>query len=357
MRREFCRWAPCNHFYFVAILEARVEKNVLKKILRFWFREKSGGLEGLLGYNFKDPKLLAHSLIHRSWLAGKDAPYWENNERLEFLGDSVLNMLVTEYLYKTFPELPEGELSKRKSAIVSGHALAQTSTLWNLGEFVRIDKGEARMGGRLKESILADAFEAVIGAVYLDGGLAEARAVLERFHFPRIGEILSGPEFVNYKSELLEYMQGHGLSLPEYRVAAETGPEHLKVFEIEVILEGVLCGRGVGTSKKRAEQDAARKALEFLTSETDAEPESEPKTNEEWRHALEAIRPKVEAAMRKAGEVGEAGEAAAETGNEAAELGGEDPAEEEPQTLADEPAEAEGRAAPEGASEPEEDAP
>lgn len=290
-----------------------MEKNVLKKILRFWFRRKSGGLEALLGYNFNDPKLLAHSLIHRSWLAGKDAPYWENNERLEFLGDSVLNMLVTEYLYKTCPELPEGELSKRKSAIVSGHALAQTSTLWNLGEFVRIDKGEARMGGRLKESILADAFEAVIGAIYLDGGLAEARAVLERFHFPRIAEILVGPEFVNYKSELLEYMQGHGLALPEYRVASETGPEHLKVFEIDVILEGVFCGRGTGTSKKRAEQDAARKALEFLTSEPEAEVEGAPKTNEEWKHALEAIRPKVEAAMLKTAEKDEAPEAAGGT--------------------------------------------
>lgn len=279
------------------------KKDVLRKILRFWFRRKSGGLEALLGYQFRDPKLLAHSLIHRSWLSGKDAPYWENNERLEFLGDSVLNMLVTEYLYKTCPELSEGELSKRKSAIVSGHALAQTSTLWNLGEFVRIDKGEARMGGRLKESILADAFEAVIGAVYLDGGLAEARGVLERFHFPRIGEILSGPDFVNYKSELLEYMQGHGLSLPEYRVASETGPEHLKVFEIDVILEGVACGRGTGTSKKRAEQDAARKALEFLTSE-EPTPEPERVPNEEWKRALEVLRPKLEAA-------GTAGEGAA----------------------------------------------
>ena len=147
------------------------KKSVLKKILKFWFRRhgKGQGLEQKIGYVFREPSLLAHALIHRSWLSGKNLPYWENNERLEFLGDSVLNMLVTEYLYKTYPESSEGELSKRKSAIVSGHALAQTSLLWDLGSYIRIAKGEARMGGRLKESILSDAFEAVLGAVFLDG--------------------------------------------------------------------------------------------------------------------------------------------------------------------------------------------
>lgn len=245
------------------------KKSVLKKILKFWFRRhgKGQGLEQKIGYVFREPSLLAHALIHRSWLSGKNLPYWENNERLEFLGDSVLNMLVTEYLYKTYPESSEGELSKRKSAIVSGHALAQTSLLWDLGSYIRIAKGEARMGGRLKESILSDAFEAVLGAVFLDGGLEEARKLLVRFHFPRIPEILSGPEFVNYKSQLLEYMQGHALPVPEYKVLSESGPEHLKIFEMEVYLEGVPCGKGTGNSKKKAEQEAARQALIYLQDE------------------------------------------------------------------------------------------
>ena len=152
------------------------EKNMLHKLLKLWFRQKSGeGLEAKLGYRFKDPELLAHALVHRSFLSGRDLPYESNNERLEFLGDSVLNMLTTEYLYRTFPDDPEGELSKRKSAIVSGHACAQSSKEWDLGEYVKIGKAEAKMGGRGKESILADAYEAVLGAVYLDGGLDAAR--------------------------------------------------------------------------------------------------------------------------------------------------------------------------------------
>ena len=142
------------------------KENLLHKVLNLWFRQKSGeGLEAKLGYHFRDPELLAHALVHRSFLTGKSIPYEGNNERLEFLGDSVLNMLTTEFLYKTFPKDSEGDLSKRKSAIVSGHACAQSSREWSLGEYIRIGKSEAKMGGRGKETILADAFEAVLGAV------------------------------------------------------------------------------------------------------------------------------------------------------------------------------------------------
>ena len=139
------------------------EENVLKKLLKFWFRQKpDGGLEAKLGYRFREPELLVQALVHRSFLTGKDLPYTENNERLEFLGDSVLNMLTTEFLYKTYPDDPEGELSKRKSAIVSGHACAQSSKEWDLSEYIKLGKAEAKMGGRGKESILADAYEAVL---------------------------------------------------------------------------------------------------------------------------------------------------------------------------------------------------
>ena len=256
------------------------EENVLKKLLKFWFRQKpDGGLEAKLGYRFREPELLVQALVHRSFLTGKDLPYTENNERLEFLGDSVLNMLTTEFLYKTYPDDPEGELSKRKSAIVSGHACAQSSKEWDLSEYIKLGKAEAKMGGRGKESILADAYEAVLGAVYLDGGLEEVRAILNRFHFPRVQEIIVAEDFVNYKSELLELTQGSKLHMsPEYAIVAEDGPEHQKSFTAEVSVNGKVYGRGTGPNKKKAEQEAARVSLEILRAEmAAAEPEESDK--------------------------------------------------------------------------------
>jgi ribonuclease-3 len=252
--------------------------NLLHKILKLWFRQKSGdGLEAKLGYRFKDPELLAHALVHRSFLTGKDIPYTNNNERLEFLGDSVLNMLTTEFLYRKYPDDPEGELSKRKSAIVSGHACAQSSKEWNLSEYIKLGKAEAKMGGRGKESILADAYEAVLGAVYLDGGLEEVRAILNKYHFPRVSDIIVADDFVNYKSELLEYLQGKLHTVPEYVLMGESGPEHEKVFTVETRVNGKTYGSGQGGSKKRAEQESAHKTLEMLMAEaenaqTDAAP-------------------------------------------------------------------------------------
>lgn len=241
------------------------EENVLKKLLKFWFRQRpDGGLEAKLGYRFRDPELLIHALVHRSYLTGTELPYTNNNERLEFLGDSVLNMLTTEFLYRTYPDDSEGDLSKRKSAIVSGHACAQSSKEWNLGEYIKIGKSEAKMGGRGKESILADAYEAVLGAVYLDGGLEEVRAILNRFHFPRVGEIIMAEDFVNFKSALLEYTQGKLHIAPEYEIIGEDGPEHQKQFTALVHLNGRNYGEGKGPNKKRAEQEAARVTLEML---------------------------------------------------------------------------------------------
>lgn len=248
------------------------EENVLKKLLKFWFRQKpDGGLEAKLGYRFREPELLVQALVHRSYLTGTDLPYTENNERLEFLGDSVLNMLTTEFLYKTYPDDPEGELSKRKSAIVSGHACAQSSKEWDLSEYIKLGKAEAKMGGRGKESILADAYEAVLGAVYLDGGLDEVRAILNRFHFPRVKEIIVDDDFVNYKSALLEYLQGKRHTVPEYVLVEESGPEHQKLFTVEAHVNGKVYGRGQGGNKKKAEQEAAHKTLEMLKAEEAAQ--------------------------------------------------------------------------------------
>lgn len=250
-------------------------ENMLHKILKLWFRQKSeDGLEAKLGYRFKDPELLAHALVHRSFLSGKDLPYESNNERLEFLGDSVLNMLTTEYLYRNYPNDPEGELSKRKSAIVSGHACAQSSKEWDLDEYLKIGKAEAKMSGRGKETILADAYEAVLGAVYLDGGLEEVRAILNKFHFPRIQEIIVADDFVNYKSVLLEFTQGRLKTSPEYILVGESGPEHQKIFTTEVHINGKTYGRGDGPNKKRAEQEASRVTMEMLKAEYPEEPEA-----------------------------------------------------------------------------------
>ncbi len=245
-------------------------ENLLHKVLKLWFRQKSGdGLEAKLGYQFKDPELLAHALVHRSFLMGKDMPYESNNERLEFLGDSVLNMLTTEFLYKTYPNDPEGDLSKRKSAIVSGHACAQASEAWSLSEFVKVGKAEANIGGRGMETIIADAYEAVLGAVYLDGGLEDVRAILNKYHFPRVQEFISGSDFVNYKSALLEFVQGTLRTAPEYVLVGEDGPEHQKIFSTEVRINERTYGQGQGPSKKKAEQEAARVSLEMLRAEAE----------------------------------------------------------------------------------------
>lgn len=242
-------------------------KNVIRRIF-LWFRKKSGNdLENSLGYEFRKPELLAHALVHRSWLSGKEMPYWENNERLEFLGDSILNMLVTEYLYKTYPHLPEGDLSKMKSIVVSGQALTKIARSWNLGEYLRVGKGEARNGGRNRDSLLEDAFEAILGAIYLDSDIRQCRKFLERHIFPNIQEVVSEEDFINYKSALLEYMQARGLTPPDYELISETGPEHCKEFEMSLVFQGEEYGRGKGSSKKKAEQEVARKALERLKTE------------------------------------------------------------------------------------------
>ncbi len=242
-------------------------RNVIRRIF-LWFRKKSGNdLENSLGYEFKKPELLAHALVHRSWLSGKEMPYWENNERLEFLGDSILNMLVTEYLYKTYPHLSEGDLSKMKSVVVSGQALTKIARSWNLGEYLRVGKGEARNGGRNRDGLLEDAFEAILGAIYLDSNLKQCRKFLERHIFPNIQEVVSEKDFINYKSALLEYMQARALPPPDYELVSESGPEHCKKFEMTVVFQGEEYGRGTGPSKKKAEQEAAQKTLERLKAE------------------------------------------------------------------------------------------
>lgn len=260
----------------------RKTENVDLDSLGFWFRrnfdnKNEEGLEEKLGYTFKQPELLVRALIHSSFLNGMNEPHYKCNERLEFLGDAVCNMLVTEYLYNKFPEATEGQLTNMKGAIVSGHAWAQTAALWNLGKFVRVDRGVATGGGRYCENIVADAFEAVLGAVYLDGGLQEVLKIMERFHWPRIPEILSGVDFTNFKSLFLEYIESpeyvetHGQVVAEFKVINETGPDHERIFTTEVFVNGVSYGVAEGASKKKSEQEVSRIALEKIKAEEAAQ--------------------------------------------------------------------------------------
>lgn len=267
-----------NGFTVLTKENSKKKDDVVKEPLDYWFRRDFDNkgeptLEENLGYTFNNPELLAHALKHSSSFEGKEVPHSECNERLEFLGDAVCNMLVTEYLYKTYPEASEGEMTSMKGTIVSGHAWAQTAAIWKLGKFIRVGKGVAVGGGRFSENIVADAFEAVLGAVFLDGGLAEVLKIMERFHWPRIPEMLHATDFTNYKSLLLEslekadYVAEHGAITVEFRVVGETGPEHERIFETEVFLNGVSYGIGKGTSKKKSEQDVSRIALEKLAAE------------------------------------------------------------------------------------------
>jgi ribonuclease III len=188
-----------------------------------------------------------------------------DNERLEFLGDAVLELLTSEYLLSTFPEWSEGQLSKSRARIVNASSLEAAARRLRLGENLRLGRGEEKTGGREKQTLLADAFEAVIAAIYLDGGLGAAREVLRKILFEQAleerGERIADSD---RKSALQELLQGQGKPSAEYRLAGESGPDHQKVFQIEVWIDGECMATGEGSTKKEAEQRAARRALEQL---------------------------------------------------------------------------------------------
>jgi ribonuclease III len=188
-----------------------------------------------------------------------------DNERLEFLGDAVLELLTSEYLLSTFPEWSEGQLSKSRARIVNASSLEAAARRLRLGENLRLGRGEEKTGGREKQTLLADAFEAVIAAIYLDGGLGAAREVLRKILFEQAleerGERIADSD---RKSALQELLQGQGKPPAEYRLAGESGPDHQKVFQIEVWIDGEYMATGEGSTKKEAEQRAARRALEQL---------------------------------------------------------------------------------------------
>jgi ribonuclease-3 len=228
-------------------------------------------VERRLGYHFADPALLLLALTHRSWCAEHEG--YEPNERLEFLGDSVLGLVVTDHIYRCHPELAEGQLAKVRAAVVSAAALADVAAELDLGVGLRLGRGEEASGGRGKASILADALEAVLGAIYLDGGWEPARELVLRRFGTRVAHAASGPGTQDYKTRLQELVARRGGRPPEYLVVEE-GPDHEKVFHATVAVAGLAQGRGQGRSKKQAQQAAARQAWLALI-EADVEPAAE----------------------------------------------------------------------------------
>lgn len=219
-------------------------------------------LETAIGYRFRNITLLQNALAHSSYANER----WHNslmsNERLEFLGDSILGMLVADHLYRNFPDRPEGELTRMRADMVCERALAQIAQRIGLGEHLLLGKGEEQGGGRGRDSILADAVESVIAACYLDGGMDAAKQFIQKFVLERVS--VSAVHNIDFKTALQERVQQKRNQTLVYSLVGESGPDHDKHFEVELSLNGQVVGRGVGSSKKRAEQDAARVALENM---------------------------------------------------------------------------------------------
>jgi len=218
-------------------------------------------LQEKLGYFFQDISLLEHALTHSSF-ANESRGRYTSNERLEFLGDSVLGMVVADHLYRTFPDMPEGELTRTRAALVCEESLVEVAQELNLGEYLRLGKGEELSGGRHRPSIQADAVEAVLAAVYLDGGIGSVRKIIQRYILSREVAGLTKPR--DYKTALQELVQRESGQVLAYRLTGEEGPDHNKRFFVEVTLNGRSVGQGSGRSKKEAEQMSAKAAIELL---------------------------------------------------------------------------------------------
>ena len=222
-------------------------------------------LEKAIGYSFKNVMLLQNALTHSSYANECWHDSLKSNERLEFLGDSILGMVVAEYLYRTFPDRPEGELTKMRADMVCEQALAEVAERLCLGEHLLLGNGEEQTGGRGRASILADAVESVIAACFLDGGRSAAEGFINRFVLCNVP--VKSLHNMDYKTALQERVQRKKNQSIVYELISQTGPDHAKTFEVTVLLNGKPAGTGIGSSKKRAEQAAAQAAYEQLFSE------------------------------------------------------------------------------------------
>ena len=238
--------------------------------------QNRAGLETALGYSFQDSQLLERALTHRSY--ARDRNLEQDNERLEFLGDAVLGLVVSEILMECYPDYPEGRLTKIRARLVSADHLCREARALRLGKNLNLGLAEENSGGREKKALLADALEAILAAVYLDGGPAAARALVQStIASPsRISEADQTLAHLNPKSTLQELLQARKLPPPEYRIVSEQGPPHGRIFEVSLIVGGICRSTGRGVSKREAEQSAAARALEDknLLPAHDSEPPS-----------------------------------------------------------------------------------
>ena len=219
-------------------------------------------LEEKLGYAFRDTGLLENALTHSSYANENRGKSQGSNERLEFLGDSILGMVVADYLYRAHPDLPEGDLTRTRAALVCEGSLVEVAHALGLGEYLKLGRGEDAGGGRHRPSIQADAVEALLAAVYLDGGIGSARKIIQHFILDREKEKGANRD---YKTALQELVQRESGQVLEYRLTGSSGPDHAKIFAVEVDLNGATVGAGQGHSKKEAEQNAAKAAIARLS--------------------------------------------------------------------------------------------
>jgi ribonuclease III len=221
-------------------------------------------LEAHIGYRFEDRGLLDNALTHRSFVNENSSLPCRDNERLEFLGDAVLELTVSDMLMKKFPDCAEGELSKLRASVVNEQPLAKLAHRFRIGEFLLLGKGEEASGGRTKSSLLANAFESVVAAMYLDGGFDRTAAFIGRLFEPLIEAGTAAAVYMDYKTTAQEICHDLFRELPRYLVVSETGPDHEKRFETSLLIGEQVIATGTGRSKKEAEQQAAKKTLETL---------------------------------------------------------------------------------------------
>ncbi len=230
-------------------------------------RDEFEDLQAAIGYRFRDRGLLEHALTHKSRAHEDLSGGVRDNESLEFLGDAVLGLVVADLLFREFPDFDEGQKSKVKAALVSTASLARLAERLGLGEHLILGRGEEKTGGRRKQALLADTYEALLAAMYVDGGLEAARAFLHREFADAVRDVRRPDYFgFDYKSSLQEHLQGRDQPPPVYRLSAESGPDHKKIFHIDVVANDEVLASGTGRTKKDAEQEAARRALEKLNN-------------------------------------------------------------------------------------------
>lgn len=253
LKNSKIKYSMLSYFSFLKLF--RFKKNIEHPKVNL------SDLSERLKYKFTDTNILYQALKHRSYLTRTGEKRIESNERLELLGDAVLGLVVTEYLYNKYPGEEEGILTNFKSLLVNRKLLSHVAKDFGLGKFILLNEAEERSGGRKRVSILSDAVEAIIGAIYIDGGLVNAKLFIHNNITNRLDDILKKGQLKNYKSILQEYCQSYNIKCPKYKIEEENGPDHKKIFTVAAFVDGKKMGVGQGHSKKDAEQKAAKESL------------------------------------------------------------------------------------------------